>query len=72
MPARIRFDEQVVALTKLVPKAKIGSWTIQLVQRVVDVTEPGTLHVEIGIDGETWTEVMRKPVFAPSGEDDDK
>ncbi|GEM_PF-5778465 len=62
LPARIRFDERVVALTKLVSKAKIGSWTIQLIQRVVDVTEPGTLHVEIGIDGETWTEVMRKPV----------
>lgn len=62
LPVRIRLDDQVVASLRLETKGETGSWTIELTPRVVDVAEPGTLHIDIGIDGEAWTEVMRKPL----------
>jgi hypothetical protein len=62
LPVRVRFDDQVVSSLRLETKGETGSWTIELTPRVVNVAEPGTLHIDIGIDGETWTEVMRKPV----------
>jgi hypothetical protein len=65
LPARIRLDEQVISLTKLVTDGEVKSWTIELIPRVVDVTGPATFHIDVSIDGETWTEVMRKPVYAP-------
>jgi len=65
LPARIRLDEQVISLTRLVTDGEVKSWTIELIPRVVDVTGPATFHIDVSIDGETWTEVMRKPVYAP-------
>jgi hypothetical protein len=67
--ARFRLDERVVSLTRITTKGEIGSWTITLIPRVIDVEDPATLHIEIGIDGEVWTEVMRKPVIGVPDED---